>query len=76
MEKGITLRGILHFYIPLNLHFYFTLYRLAASMAHSFFLDVFCLFMSPSFRTVQPSYLIYMIILIDNMYIYGSLLSA
>jgi len=26
MEKGITLRGILHFYIPLNLHFYFTLY--------------------------------------------------
>ena len=27
MEKGITLRGILHFYIPLNLHFYFTLYK-------------------------------------------------
>jgi hypothetical protein len=27
MEKGITLRGILHFYIPLNLHFYFTLYN-------------------------------------------------
>lgn len=27
MEKRITFRRILHFYFPLNLHIYFTLYR-------------------------------------------------